>query len=107
MAREKGSHRHGIDLPHVGRSIEPSRLQRALTAGVGNGVRGFPYGHCRAWDRLCGMAQLTDLPPDRLLERAQQLRELGEVWRYLMWELADALEALAQEKQQNRECGPG
>ena len=51
----------------------------------------------------CGMAQLTDLPPDQLRERAQKLRELGDVWRYLLWELADALEVLAQEKQQNRE----
>ena len=51
----------------------------------------------------CDMAQLTDLPPDQLRERAQKLRELGDVWRYLLWELADALEVLAQEKQQNRE----
>lgn len=49
------------------------------------------------------MAQLTDLPPDQLLERAQQLRELGHVWCYFVWELADALDALAQEKRQSRE----
>lgn len=48
------------------------------------------------------MSQFSDLPPDQLLERAQQLRELGEVWHTLMWELADALEALAQEKQNGR-----
>ena len=53
----------------------------------------------------CGMAQFDDLPPDQLLERARQLRELGDLWRYAVWELADALEALAQEKRQSRDAG--
>lgn len=52
------------------------------------------------------MAQFTDLPPDQLMERAQQLRELGDVWRDLLWELADALEALAQEKRQDQAHDP-
>jgi hypothetical protein len=45
------------------------------------------------------MAQLHDLPPDQLRERARQLRELGDAWRSVLRELADALEALAREKQ--------
>lgn len=58
-------------------------------------------------ESLCGMAQFDNLPPDQLLERAQQLRELGELWRYAVWELADALEALAQEKRQRQDAGSG
>ncbi len=50
-----------------------------------------------------GVVQFADLPPDQLRERAQELRELGDVWRYLLWELADTLEVLAEEKQQGRE----
>lgn len=51
-------------------------------------------------------SQFSDLSPDQLLERAQRLRELGEVWRALLWELADALEALAQENRGGRKHNP-
>lgn len=46
------------------------------------------------------MVRFNDLSPDQLRERARQMRELGDAWHYLLNELADALEALAQEKQQ-------
>lgn len=55
----------------------------------------------------CGMAQFDDLSPDQLVERARQLRELGDVWRYALWELADALEARAQEKRQSQDAASG
>jgi len=45
------------------------------------------------------MTQFTVLPPDELLERAQQVRDLGDLWREVLCELADAMEALAKKRQ--------
>lgn len=52
------------------------------------------------------MVRLKNLSPDELVERARQMRELGDAWFYLLNELANALEALAQEKQQGRQRNP-
>lgn len=53
------------------------------------------------------MVRFEDLPPDQLAQRARQMRELGDAWHYLLNELADALEALVQEKLQEQQRDSG